>query len=299
MSCASHIRISLPAQTLELIAEDGMLIRRYPVSTARNGAGEMHGSECTPTGRHIIRAKIGGDMPAYTVFRGRRPNGQIWTPEIDDPKRDWILSRILWLSGTERGINRMGQVDTMRRFIYIHGCPDSMPVGVAASHGCVRMRNADVIDLFDRVPVYTPVSIVEFSIEDNNWSELQASARPIREAVFVREQHVPEDMEWDGYDAPSRHVIARNAAGLPIGTGRLLPDGHIGRMSVLPEWRSHEVGSALLERLLQLAKASRRPHLELHAQTHASHFYSRYGFVAEGPEFMEAGIPHIRMIRSL
>ena len=294
-----HIRISLPAQTLELIADDGMLVRRYSVSTSKNGAGELRGSECTPTGRHIVRAKIGGDMPAFTVFKGRRPTGEIWTPELDEPGKDWILSRILWLSGMERGINRLGIVDTMRRYIYIHGCSESAPMGVPVSHGCIRMRNADVIDLYELVPIYTTVSIVEFSVEDNNWSELQADARPIREAVFVREQHVPEDMEWDGYDAPSRHVIARSSDGLPIGTGRLLPDGHIGRMSVLPDWRSHEVGSALFERLLQLAKSCRMPKIELHAQTQVAGFYGRYGFVAEGAEFMEAGIPHIRMTRTL
>jgi predicted GNAT family N-acyltransferase len=161
------------------------------------------------------------------------------------------------------------------------------------------MRNSDVIELFDLVPVYTPVSIVEFSVEDNNWSELQAAARPIREAVFVREQEVPLELEWDGFDAPSRHVIARNAEGLPIGTGRLLPDGHIGRMAVLPEWRSHEVGSALFERLLQHAQSCRMPTLELHAQSHAKGFYERYGFVAQDTVFMEAGIPHVRMTRTL
>jgi len=294
-----HIRVSLPAQTLELIADDGMLLRRYPVSTAKNGAGELRGSECTPTGRHIVRAKIGGEMPPFTVFRGRRPTGETWAPEVDDPGKDWILSRILWLSGTERGINRLGTVDTMRRYIYIHGCAESAPMGVPESHGCIRMRNADVIELYGLVPVYTTVSIVEFSVEDGSWSELQAAARPVREAVFVREQQVPVDMEWDAHDAPSRHVIARNAEGLPIGTGRLLPDGHIGRMAVLPEWRSHEVGSALFERLLQLAKSCRMPRIELHAQTQAAGFYTRYGFVADGAEFMEAGIPHIRMARTL
>lgn len=299
MTGSVHIRISLPAQTLELIAADGMLIRRYLVSTSKNGAGELRGSECTPTGRHLIRARIGAGMPPATVFKGRRPTGETWTPATDDPRRDWILSRILWLSGTERGINRLGLVDTMRRYIYIHGCPDSAPMGVAESHGCIRMRNADVIELFDLVPAYTPVNIVEFAVEDNNWSEVQAAARPVREAVFVREQQVPEDMEWDGYDAPSRHVIARNAHGLPIGTGRLLPDGHIGRMAVLPDWRHHDVGSAMFERLLQLAQSCRMPQLELHAQSHAAGFYARYGFVAVGPEFMEAGIPHIRMTRTL
>lgn len=294
-----HIRISLPAQTLELIADDGMLVRRYPVSTAKNGAGQMRGSYCTPTGRHIVRAKIGGEMPAFTVFRGRRPTGETWSPELDEPGKDWILSRILWLSGTEPGFNRLGDVDTMRRLVYIHGCAESAPMGTPESHGCIRMRNADVIELYDLVPVYTTVSIVEFAVEDNSWSELQTAAQPIREAVFVHEQKVPQDLEWDEYDAPSRHAIARNAEGLPIGTGRLLPDGHIGRMAVLPDWRQQEVGSALFERLLQLAKSSHMPQVELNAQSYVAGFYARYGFVAEGPEFMEAGIPHVRMTRVL
>lgn len=303
MSAATgaHIRISLPAQTLELIGEDGLLIRRYPVSTAKNGAGEMRGSYCTPVGRHIVRAKIGVGQPMYAVFVGRRPTGEIWSPALNaaEPGRDWMLSRILWLSGTERGVNRLGRVDTMRRYIYIHGCAEDAPMGVPESHGCIRMRNADVIELFDLVPAYTPVNIVQFWIEDSSWSEIQTAARPVREAVFVREQQVPVEMEWDGYDVPSRHVIARNAEGLPIGTGRLLPDGHIGRMSVLPDWRHHDVGSALFERLLQLAKANHMPAIELHAQSHAAGFYARYGFTVKGPEFMEAGIPHVRMTRQL
>jgi predicted GNAT family N-acyltransferase len=297
-AAAMHIRISLPAQTLELVGSDGLLIRRFAVSTASNGAGELCGSYCTPTGRHIIRAKIGEGMPSFTVFKGRRPTGEVWTPVLDaDPERDWILSRILWLSGTQRGINRLGLVDTMRRFIYIHGCSENAPMGTPASHGCIRMRNADVIELFELVPLYTPVNIVEFEVEDNNWSELKAWAQPVRETVFVHEQQVPVEMEWDGYDAPSRHVIARDSHGLPIGTGRLLPDGHIGRMAVLPDWRHHDVGSALFERLLQLAVACRMPQVVLHAQTHAAGFYSRYGFEVEGVEFFEVGIPHVRMTR--
>jgi len=296
-----HIRISLPAQTLELITDDGMLLRRYPVSTAKNGAGETSGSYCTPTGRHIIRAKIGGGMPAFTVFKGRRPTGETWSQVLDaaEPGRDWMLSRILWLSGTEPGFNRLGDVDTMRRYIYIHGCAESAPMGVPESHGCIRMRNADVIELFDLVPVYTTVSIVEFAVEDNDWDVLAAKARPIRESVFVCEQNVPADLEWDEFDASSLHVVARNAEGLPIGTGRLLPDGHIGRMAVLSDWRGQGVGGALFERLLQVAKSSQISKIELHSQTHAVGFYARYGFVAEGDEFMEAGIPHICMTRVL
>ncbi|WP_131111101.1 L,D-transpeptidase [Sulfuricystis thermophila] len=157
-----HIRISLPAQTLELFAANGELLRRYSVSTAGKGAGEQRGSFCTPRGKHIIRAKIGAGAPANTVFVRRRPTGELWTPELAaaHPGRDWILTRILWLSGCEPGKNRLGEVDTMRRYIYIHGSPDTVAMGVPASHGCIRMRNADIIELFELVPPYTVVEII-------------------------------------------------------------------------------------------------------------------------------------------
>lgn len=134
---------------------------RYPVSTARNGTGQKNGSLCTPLGRHVVRARIGAGQPENTVFVGRRPTGERYTTALGAqfPQRDWILTRILWLSGCEVGFNRLGDVDTMRRHIYIHGCPDNVPMGVPGSHGCIRMRNADVIDLFDRVAAGTVVEI--------------------------------------------------------------------------------------------------------------------------------------------
>ncbi len=155
------IRVELATQRLKLY-EQGALCMDVAVSTARNGAGERAGSHCTPRGLHQIRAKIGGGCPAGTVFVARRPTGEIYSAELARrfPGRDWILSRILWLSGLEVGRNRLGEVDTMRRFIYIHGCPDTEPMGIPLSHGCIRMRNADVIALFDRVSVGTRVSIV-------------------------------------------------------------------------------------------------------------------------------------------
>ena len=136
---------------------------RYLVSTAANGVGCTKDSGCTPQGAHIIRAKIGADAPVNTVFVGRRPTGEICTLELmtQYPNRDWILTRILWLSGTEIGKNRLGNVDTMQRYIYIHGTPDSTDVGEVGSHGCVRMRNADVIELFDLVEEGTKVFISE------------------------------------------------------------------------------------------------------------------------------------------
>ena len=158
-----NIRISLAAQRLTLFDEAGNLVAAWPVSTAERGAGEQRGSYQTPRGHHLIRAKIGAGQPERTVFVGRRPNGEILSPELEAafPERDWILTRILWLSGCEPGINRLGDVDTMRRYIYIHGTPDSQPMGMPASHGCIRMRNGDLLDLFERVPAYTPVEIVE------------------------------------------------------------------------------------------------------------------------------------------
>lgn len=159
---APSLHLSIASQTLTLIATDGKTYI-YSVSTALNGAGEQCGSGCTPRGRHIIRAKVGAGLPVNAVFVGRRYTGEIYSAALaqQHPQRDWILSRILWLSGLEVGKNRLGAVDTMRRFIYIHGTPDSEPMGIARSHGCIRMRNQDVVDLFERVPVGTPLTIEE------------------------------------------------------------------------------------------------------------------------------------------
>ncbi len=157
------IVVSVAAQTLTLLDDDGAVLQVYQVSTAANGVGEVSGSYQTPRGQHVIRAKIGAGMPENTVFVRRRPTGEIWTPELAEafPGRDWILTRILWLSGCEPGFNRLGCVDTMRRYVYVHGSPDTAEMGVPGSHGCVRMRNADIIELFERVPCYTPVEIRE------------------------------------------------------------------------------------------------------------------------------------------
>jgi predicted GNAT family N-acyltransferase len=298
-----HIRISLPLQTLELFDARGDLLATYPVSTAKNGAGEQNGSYCTPRGRHIIRAKVGADETAQcaenTVFVRRRPTGEIWSPALaaQFPGRDWILTRIFWLSGTEPGKNRLGSVDTMRRYVYIHGSPDTVAMGTPGSIGCVRMRNRDIIELFDRVPVYTPVDIVEFGLTSGTWAELGALSRSVRETVFIIEQGVPKELEWDEFDAVSRHVIARDSNGEVIGTGRLLPDGHIGRMAVLAAWRGKQVGRALMERLIAEAAQQQLRPLLLHAQVQAIGFYEKLGFVAEGTTFMEAGIPHRLMRR--
>lgn len=156
-----HIEISITQQVLSLFDDLGTVKGRYSVSTAANGVGCMKDSNCTPLGKHIIRAKIGAGATPNTVFVGRRPTGEIYTPELHaiHPQRDWILTRILWLSGTEVGFNRLGNVDTMQRYIYIHGTPNDTELGKPGSHGCIRMANADVIELFDLVAVGTPVNI--------------------------------------------------------------------------------------------------------------------------------------------
>jgi L,D-transpeptidase YbiS len=154
------LQVSLAAQTLTL-ARGGAAVKTYRVSTSKHGAGEVHGSFKTPRGRHIVRAKIGAGAPLNAVFRGRRATGEVYSPELAraQPGRDWILTRILWLSGTEIGRNRLGRVDTMRRYIYIHGAPDSEPLGVPGSIGCIRMANRDVVELFDLVEAGTVVEI--------------------------------------------------------------------------------------------------------------------------------------------
>lgn len=156
-----HIQISIQDQTLKVFDAQENLVVQYLISTAKNGAGCEKNSGCTPLGAHIIRAKIGAGAEPNAVFVGRRQTGEICTPELMEkfPQRDWILTRILWLSGMEVGKNRLGNVDTMQRYIYIHGSPDSAEMGKIGSHGCVRMRNADIIELFDLVPVGTTVDI--------------------------------------------------------------------------------------------------------------------------------------------
>jgi L,D-transpeptidase YbiS len=158
-----RIDINIKNQVLELLDDTGSLVKRYRVSSAKNGVGEKNGSYCTPRGRHIVRAKVGAGQPVNAVFVERRPTGEIYSSALAQqfPQRDWILTRILWLSGCEPGYNRMGDVDTMRRAIYIHGCPDHAEMGKPGSHGCIRMHNRDIVELFDLVPIRTLVEIHE------------------------------------------------------------------------------------------------------------------------------------------
>lgn len=148
----NYIDISISEQLLSIV-QDNVAVQSFPVSTAKNGPGEQMGSECTPRGWHKIRARIGSEQPMNSVFIGRRATGEIYTPELGllYPQRDWILTRILWLGGLEPGKNRYGRVDSAWRYIYIHGCPDQLMNGKPESHGCIRMSNWDVQDLFDQV----------------------------------------------------------------------------------------------------------------------------------------------------
>ena len=161
------IEISIEDQCLRLHLADAL--KSYAISTAKLGPGQSQGSNQTPLGWHLVRAKIGAKAALNSVFVGRRLTGEIYTPELAKkfPQRDWILSRILWLSGCEIGHNRLGQVDSMQRYIYIHGTPDSEPMGVPESHGCIRMRNDDVIELFDLIPVGTVVWL-----QDSNFARI-------------------------------------------------------------------------------------------------------------------------------
>ena len=157
-----RIEINLAEQTLSLLSGSD-LVRRYPVSTAKNGPGEKMDSECTPRGHHVIAEKIGAGCPLNSVFVGRRESGEIYAAELRarDPQRDWILTRILWLRGTEPGRNLEGEVDSYRRYIYIHGTPDDVDMRVPGSRGCIRLRNLDMVELFDCVEEGTAVCIVE------------------------------------------------------------------------------------------------------------------------------------------
>lgn len=156
------IHIDISRQTLSVL-ESEKEIKRYLISTATNGSGEEKDSEKTPRGTHIIRAKIGENAPVNTVFISRRPTGEIYQLGMSEkhPERDWILTRILWLSGLEVGKNRLGNVDTMQRYIYIHGAPDEVEMGKPGSHGCIRMNNDDLIALYNQVPVGCIVEITD------------------------------------------------------------------------------------------------------------------------------------------
>lgn len=155
-----YLKIDIPTQRLQLLDESAVVFECL-VSTAYKGVGELAGSGCTPRGWLVIRAKVGKDCPVNSVFVGRRFTGETYNSALRAryPQRDWILTRLLWLGGLEPTKNRYGQVDTLRRFIYIHGCPDEEPMGIPLSHGCIRMRNQDIIVLFEQVDIGTRVLV--------------------------------------------------------------------------------------------------------------------------------------------
>lgn len=161
-----HLLVDTTCQTL-CVYDGDVVMRVFDISTAKNGTGQLADSGCTPIGRHIIDQKIGGNYPLNAVFVGRVFTGEIYDDTLgkSNPSRDWILSRILWLKGCEQGIN-LGKTadgsvcDSFARYIYIHGTPDSEPMGIPMSHGCVRMKNKDIAWLYDVVDVGTPVLIV-------------------------------------------------------------------------------------------------------------------------------------------
>lgn len=171
MRALDFLHVSIADQQLYGFAE-GQLVYRVAVSSARNGPGERSGSNCTPRGLHQVRARIGDGLPLGAVLRGRRWTGEVWSPELHDafPGRDWILTRILWLSGCEPGRNRLGAVDSFRRYIYLHGTPDVEPMGVPLSHGCIRLRNDAMLALFERVAPGCRVRIEEAACPQ--WAEL-------------------------------------------------------------------------------------------------------------------------------
>jgi predicted GNAT family N-acyltransferase len=301
-----RIAVYLDRQRLELIDDRGALVESYPVSTARNGPGERYGSQCTPRGLHVVRAKVGTGSPPNIVFVRRRSTGEVWTSELalKYPGRDWMLTRILWLSGRESGFNRGGKVDSLRRKIYIHGAGNDDSIGMPSSHGCVRMRNGDVIELYERVPIGTEVDIIEnsaqpFTIRVVNWDVERARLQTVRNAVFIAEQQVPAELEYDSDDLVCRHALALDAQARAIGCARLLSDGSLGRVAVVEAWRGRGVGSAMLARLMDVARYAGFERLGLNARSDSCDFYARYGFRPRGEEFVEVGIRHQRMERAL
>lgn len=160
MNSDTFLHVSIKQQQLKIIT-NSKITKSYPISSAKNGTGEIKGSECTPCGWFKIRAKVGDSKPLNSVFVARRPTGQIYNSDLarEFPNKDWILTRILWLDGLEAGKNRYGDVHTASRYIYIHGTPNHLVQGIPESHGCIRMKNEDILELFDFIPVSTRVFI--------------------------------------------------------------------------------------------------------------------------------------------
>ena len=139
----------------------------------------------------------------------------------------------------------------------------------------------------------------EFQLLHTNWQESRVALSAVRRAVFIREQCVPAALEWDGLDESCHHVLVTAAGNRPVGSGRIKPDGHIGRMAVLKDCRGQGVGSAILTALLDIARQQQRSEVYLYAQVAAITFYEKHGFTVDSEQFMDAGIPHRSMVRRL
>lgn len=279
-----HILIDIARQTLDVYADDTHLLRRYPVSTAARGAGEQMGSYQTPRGRHVIRAKIGAGLPEAAVLKGRRPTGEICTPQrvLEFPERDWILSRILWLSGCQPGFNRLGARDTMARYIYIHGTPDSEPMGEPRSHGCIRMRNGDVIELFDLVETGTQVLVqdgtqfkpVNFPASVLGWKQCRTIVCALRNSIGGNECLVFRDES----DASARHVLIWNEEGNVAACATLSREGYLGNVVIAPAWREQGVAERLVEAALDEARRTGWKELRTVSRVEDLNFYRSRGF---------------------
>lgn len=281
-----QIRIELAQQTLTLSDDCGSIVQVYPVSTALRGAGEQSGSLQTPRGLHVVRAKIGAGLPAGAVLKGRRATGEIADAQLvaQHPQRDWILSRILWLSGCQAGLNRLGQCDTMARYIYIHGTPDSEPMGVPQSHGCIRMRNGDVIDLFERIDVGCRVLIVP---EDE----------PAPRTVMLNGQQARSVLSrlgqaYSEQDARAQHGVIWNWQGKVLAYARLHTEGWLDKLSIDCPAQAASLYAELLQALK--AEAQSRGWFELRALVVEGQQapYHAAGFNARSDVFIHQGEPH-------
>ncbi|WP_308447426.1 tRNA adenosine(34) deaminase TadA [Parachitinimonas caeni] len=271
--------VDIARQTLTLFDLSGEPVRCYPVSTALAGVGEQCGSHRTPRGRHVIRAMIGGDAPVGGVFVGRRATGEVYSEALAEtaPHRDWILSRILWLCGRQPHFNRFGSVDTMRRYIYIHGTPDTNEMGVPLSHGCIRMRNSDVVDLYARVSSGMEVLILEDAeqadvnqtpqIRCMTWPLAATAARALRDAVLIDELGWPADEEVDGLDAQAIHWLAWDNRGQAIAYCRVTGQGWLDRLLVLGHWRGRGLARMLLQAVTDQARRQARPTTQVKCPT--------------------------------
>lgn len=279
--------VDLAGQILRVM--DGeRLLREYPVSTAKLGVGEARGSFRTPRGRHVVRAKIGAGLPEGAVLKGRRWTGEIATAGLvaQNPERDWILSRILWLSGRQPGFNRLGACDTMARYIYIHGTPDSEPMGVPLSHGCIRMRNADVIELFDLTPAGSEVLIVPPDAGDPAGFPLVRIARPDAfSGLFAGMLPIP------GFADPM-HWVVWDWQGTAVASVRLTAEGRLDGLTVLPAWRGQGLETRLLQTALDEAKKRGWFELRAIADSDTADFFSLAGFELVGERLAIGGVDH-------